>query len=187
MIAMIEELKLLKRRIGAGCCPCTAAYQPPGYAPLLSVAMSKGIVNALAVYEGDAAGDAAAEASSVFLNLRTNARLSGKYMLAAEIAVLEAVEAVEVNALVSASAFDHALTLIVIEEACAVPGVCYVLDPVLFIPGDDPGCVGGLAGPPGHVAVFVIGVKLVAGIGNSMGLRPGVLIIEVVVRLAGLL
>jgi len=138
MIAVVEEFKLLERRMVRERRGAVGVRESPVDALLGAAAAQDGVLEPLAVGECDGAGGAALEAAAVFFELGDYSCLSGEDVLTGKIAVLEAVEAVEVDALVPASFLDDALAAVVVEEGGAVSAVNDLLDPVFFVPDNGP-------------------------------------------------
>ncbi len=186
MIAVVEELKLLYRRIRGCSCRTAIGSRQSAVNPLLgAVALEYGILDSLADDEGSGAGDAGSYAAAVFFELGDDPCFSGEYVLGAEIAVFDCVEPVDVDGFSVLASLDCPLSRIIIEEDRGAAAVRYGFDPVLFVPRYGPVGSTGLAGPAGHVAVCVVGVHLVPGVGDGVGPGASIGVFYVVVRVPG--
>ena len=56
---------------------------------------------------------------------------------------------------------------------------------VFLIPGDGSPLAVGFAGPAGHVAVVVVAVQLVPGVGDGVGMAASIFVVKEVVGLLG--
>ncbi len=83
MIAMVEELKLLDRRIRCAgrAAAAVGGREPPVDAFLLAVALENGILDALADDQGSGTRCARRYAAAVFFKFRDYPGLSGKNVL----------------------------------------------------------------------------------------------------------
>ena len=174
MVAMVEVLVLLFRRQDAG---GDAVGEPVDDAGFLAVAMVK------ALDAGDAGCSVVGCRVGGLDQLAHYAGVASVDALGPQLAVLDGVEAVEVEGLAVLAPLQDPLALVVVEEVGRLAAVVDLLDPVLFVPEDGPFLAAGLAGPAGHVAVGIVAVELVPGVGDRMRVGAAVPVVEDVVGL----
>ncbi len=176
---MVVELVLFDRRVDACRCPVGQPLDDPVFLPLA-------VVQALDA--GRCARGRASRCRTVCRGgvrgldeLRYDPRLSGIDLLGAQFSVVDGVEPVDVHGLAVLASLDDPFSGVVVEE---VSGLAVVVDffySVFFVPDEGAFLAAGLALPPGHVAVVVVGVGLGPVVDDGMGLGCAVGVIEDVV------